>query len=127
MRWDVRKGLWVKSLIFLAFSLLIFSGCFSAEIVWNSASVSTSLSVTPIYPKYGANWNDYVVVSNSALGFTAQPDVACVGTEPSFVSCYHGGELRKATLTGVSSCTGVTAQDDLGVFNWLCQNDPSSE
>lgn len=38
------------------------------------------------------------------------------------MTCGHGGELRQAPLTGVSSCTGLTASDALGVFNWACDD-----
>jgi hypothetical protein len=110
---------------------------YSAKGVGSSSStVSLALSATgsaltstiaAVYPNNGANWNDYVKYQ-SASSIYQQTDAACAGTETALyayydgthVSCLHGGELREVPLTGTSSCTGVTASDSLGAFNWSC-------
>jgi len=61
-----------------------------------------------------ANWNDYApgsdwsTASNSTC--TAATDIACI----------HGGEHRMVLVTGKTDCTGLSASDGLGVFNWVC-------
>lgn len=76
-------------------------------------------TVTPLYVNNGANWNDYVK-NNGSNTFTAT-DTPCDGTETSgYSACLHGGEMRKVYVTGKSTCSGLTASDALGVFNWSC-------
>ena len=73
-----------------------------------------SVTVSPFFTN-APDWNDYV-----RAGATT---VSCDGTETgSYFSCLHGGERRKVVLPNVSSCTGLTAADDLGVFNWTCDD-----
>jgi len=72
------------------------------------------LSVAPLYPTNGANWNDYV----SGSDWKTAPDTACDAFNDT--ACMHGGELRVVVATGQSSCTGLTASDDLGAFKWVC-------
>jgi hypothetical protein len=86
-------------------------------------SVGT-VSVAAVYPANGANWNDYVVNASPSLAAYKQADTACVGTETAgYSGCVHGGELRKAVLTGVSSCASLTASDSLGALDWVCEAD----
>ncbi len=70
-------------------------------------------SVTAQLPINGAKWNDYV----QGIVTTAT-DTACVAA--SDTACIHGGERRVVVATGMSSCAGLTASDDLGAFNWVC-------
>ncbi|MBU0480120.1 MAG: right-handed parallel beta-helix repeat-containing protein [Proteobacteria bacterium] len=71
-------------------------------------------TVGPLYPLNGADWNDYVVGAD----ISSASDTACVaGTPP----CIHGGEVRSMEVTGRSSCSGLTASDNLEVFEWMCQ------
>lgn len=87
----------------------------------NTSTASTAVSVTilaiptvgSLYPGNGANWNDYV----QALDTVA----ACDGTETGgYLACIHGGEKRAVEVPGYSSCTGLTATDALGAFDWSC-------
>jgi parallel beta-helix repeat protein len=71
-------------------------------------------AVSPLYPNNGADWNDYVKGND----WKTAPDTAC--TAASDTACMHAGELRVVVATGQSSCTGLTASDDLGAFNWVC-------
>jgi parallel beta-helix repeat protein len=70
-------------------------------------------AVTALFPTNGANWNDYVQGTVSAA-----TDTAC--NAASDTACVHGGERRVVVATGMSSCAGLTASDDLGAFNWTC-------
>ena len=69
--------------------------------------------VAALFPNNGANWNDYVEGT-----VTASTDTACNAV--SDTACVHGGERRVVMVTGMSSCAGLSASDDLGAFNWKC-------
>jgi parallel beta-helix repeat protein len=69
--------------------------------------------VTALFPANG-NWNDYVAGND----WKTATDVACVAATDT--ACLHGGELRVVVATGQTSCSGLTAADDLGAFNWEC-------
>jgi hypothetical protein len=79
-------------------------------------------AVAPVYPLNGADWNRYVRNYGSGTGMFDRDDVACAGTETGYFECLHGGELRQFTVTGRSSCTGLTATDELGAFRWVCDS-----
>ncbi len=82
-----------------------------------------SLSVQPYFSN-APNWNDYVKNDHASNDPLLAGNVACVGTETGgyFQACVHGGEYRKTVVTGVSSCAGLTAQDQLGAFTWVCRD-----
>ncbi len=80
-----------------------------------------ALTVAKTYPINGSKWNDYIKNDNSGADVNNQADVACVGTETTGdPPCVHGGEKLKVVVTGYSSCTGLTASDQLGAFDWTC-------
>ncbi|MDJ0761789.1 MAG: right-handed parallel beta-helix repeat-containing protein [Myxococcota bacterium] len=66
----------------------------------------------PLYPTFGADWNDYV---------KSGEDAACEGTEAGIEACLHAGEQRTVPMPLVT-CDGVTAEDALGAFHWTCDN-----
>lgn len=69
--------------------------------------------VSALFPANG-NWNDYVAGND----WKTATDVACVAATDT--TCLHGGELRVVVATGQTSCSGLTASDDLGAFRWVC-------
>ncbi len=73
--------------------------------------------VVPLYPTHGSGWNDYL--ANDGTDPFSATDQPCSG--PDYRACLHGGELRRFPLPGVSSCDGLTIQDDLGAFRWSCR------
>lgn len=81
--------------------------------------------VRPMYPLNGANWNDYVANARGPAVLTAA-DEPC--TPPSSAvplvppDCGHGGELRAATVPGLTSCVGVSVSDALNAFEWRCSD-----
>jgi len=91
-----------------------------------NSALSTNLGILikllPVYPLH-ANWNDYVHFT-SGLAATPynQADSDCLGTENGYFGCVHGGEKRRFSVPGYASCAGLTAQDNLGVFNWVCNS-----
>ncbi len=86
-----------------------------------------SLTVAPVYPSNGANWNDYVAFDNTPTGTNLwdQDDSPCTGSEMSYYGesygCIHGGELRKVSIPGISNCNLLTLEDSLLSFNWKCE------
>lgn len=85
-----------------------------------------TVTVDPVYPTHGANWNSYVRRVNSGGSWTDNnqtiPETACTGAESGrYEACIHGGEKKRVTLTGYTSCSNITASDTLDVFDWECQ------
>lgn len=79
-------------------------------------------TVAALYPTNGAKWMDYVVNSGGSSIYT-RPDTACVGNEVGgYYKCLHGGEKLYVDVTGYTSCTNLTAADNLGVFDWECDS-----
>ncbi len=79
------------------------------------------LTVSPVYPTAGRNWNDYVV--NDGTDVFHASDTACAGNEAGGPPiCIHGGEKLKVPVTAAHavSCDGLTMRDQLGAFNWIC-------
>ena len=79
-----------------------------------------TLNLLPVYPLH-ANWNDYVhaVVAPTSTPYN-QADSDCLTTEATYFGCVHGGEKRKFSLPGYTSCAGLRVQDSLGAFAWSC-------
>tara|TARA_B110001454_G_scaffold28073_1_gene27433 strand:- start:22282 stop:24777 length:2496 start_codon:yes stop_codon:yes gene_type:complete len=80
-----------------------------------------SILVEKVYPTNGTNFLDYVANSDANKSRHAQNDVACVGTETGYYGCIHGGEKLKVRIPGYTSCTGLSASDLLGAFDWICE------
>ena len=74
------------------------------------------LRVIPLYSSNGINWNDYV----QGIDISNATDTACNAAVDT--ACIHAGELRLIELTGETSCTGITASDALGAFDWICDD-----
>lgn len=76
-------------------------------------------SVSPVYPGF-ANWLQYV--RNDGTSFFTATAASCslTATEGHYNSCIHSGELRRVPVTNRSDCTGLTASDTLGAFQWTC-------
>lgn len=71
------------------------------------------------FPHSGSNWNDYVqFVSGDRF---LQDDQTCSITNTAhYHQCLHGGERRYLPTTQ-ASCSGLTAEDTQGFFNWVCR------
>lgn len=127
----MRNGIW---LILCLFTL----DCKSWGKFWQVYSLSEP---EPVYAGHSL-WNDYIkndgiaqsatVVSaslNGATGRTTRLSAsgsACNATDTGgYNICLHAGMLRVATLSGKNDCSGITASDNRGVFQWLCV--PSGE
>ena len=71
------------------------------------------VKVTALFATNGAKWNDYV-----AGNVSTATDTACNAATDT--ACLHGGERRVVVVTGKNTCNGLTATDELGAFNWVC-------
>jgi hypothetical protein len=76
--------------------------------------------VTPHYVTNGPFWNDYVKADGTGR-FDASGAACDPSTDgPTYDACIHGGEVRRVELSDAASCTGLTALDALGAFDWSC-------
>ena len=116
-----RAGRLSSTLVLLALGSRVSQAGYNLGMFWRRAVVVTG-SVNPVYPTNGANWNDYVswTAKGGANTVFNQPDTACAGTESGYYGCIHGGEKKKYVATGQTSCADLTAADNLGVFDWIC-------
>jgi len=111
------KGLSV--FVFLLFIGVILAACGSSDDGGVVPSLVTLGDVSALYNTNGADWNDYVRGGN----ITNATDTACDAATDT--ACVHAGEVRVVEATGLSSCTGITASDALGAFNWTCDDSTS--
>ncbi len=77
-------------------------------------------TVTALYAN-AANWGSYVE-NDGADDFSAT-DTACITSiSPPYTAdmCFHGGEYRQVTISGVSSCDDLQIRDDLDALEWRC-------
>lgn len=94
----------------------------------NGGDVSVTVNcptVSALYPTNGADWNDYVLNNGTNIDGDTDPlqasDAACTGGSL-YNACLHGGEMRLVTLNGETDCAGFEASDNLGAFNWVCDD-----
>ncbi|MDT8447815.1 MAG: Ig-like domain-containing protein [bacterium] len=76
-----------------------------------------------------AQWMDFYKNDDTTTTPIPSPykasNTACAGTETGWQACLHGGERFVVSLpSSVASCTGVTATDALGAFDWECLSGP---
>ncbi|MCM2277942.1 MAG: hypothetical protein NDJ89_07675 [Oligoflexia bacterium] len=78
------------------------------------APLMTSVTVAPRYPS-APDWNQYV-------DRTAPETLCPADSGTSYFSCLHGGEKKRVNLSGASSCAGYAIRDELGAFDWACDD-----
>lgn len=79
-------------------------------------------AVEPMYAS-APQWTQHVRNDGSFIYDAA--GTPCDGTETGFItSCLHSGELRKVEVLTANVCTGLTATDTNGWFNWACYDPP---
>jgi hypothetical protein len=95
------------------------SNCASGNTACNPTS-----TVLPLYPNNGKRWTYYV--KNDGIDRYQATDTACVATVAGgYNACLHGGEMRKLDLSTKTSCTNLSATDNLNAFNWICRTTSS--
>jgi hypothetical protein len=97
------------------------SGCAGSVSYEYDPTAPFTVDVQPVYPSY-SNWNDYVEFDNDGGGTNRynQDQEECAGSSTLYSSCIHGGEARKVIVTGYAFCEDLSAEDQLGVFDWEC-------
>lgn len=112
----------MKSLLHTSILLLlsfVLVACFGGGGGGEGGTITYTISkVSPLYGANGFDWNDYVV--DDGATFAQATGTACYADTDT--ACLHGGEMRMVEITGLSSCTGITASDTLGAFDWICDN-----
>ncbi|MDH5444358.1 MAG: hypothetical protein OEY52_02310 [Gammaproteobacteria bacterium] len=64
-------------------------------------------------------WNYYV--ASDGASYLDHSGAACDPvTDVGYDSCTHAGELKEVFVPSKSSCTGLTASDSIGAFDWEC-------
>jgi hypothetical protein len=89
-----------------------------------TGQAATAFSVAPLYPPgpgQKARWNYWIRINDATADVYHQAGIACAGTESGF-GCTHEGDRLEVT-TPFTSCTGLTAADELDSFNWICAID----
>ena len=118
---SIRVRNYIISLFAVSALTLIFSACGGGG-GGGSPTPSGPAAGPPVGAFYsnGADWNDYIVNSGSTQ-FDATNTACNAATDgPGYSACLHGGEIRAMEITGYRSCTGLTATDALGAFDWTC-------
>ncbi|MDX1960949.1 MAG: hypothetical protein SFU98_20435 [Leptospiraceae bacterium] len=89
--------------------------------ITNANITCNLITVTALYPSNGLNWNDYINRDFSKDIFY-QPDIVCnTSNTGGYRTCVHGGEIRKFDIPTRSTCTNLTATDNLSALNWICR------
>jgi hypothetical protein len=91
-----------------------------------NANVSCKvITLSALYPTNGANWNDYINRDFSKDIFS-QTDATCnTANTGGYRTCVHAGEIRKFDIQSRSTCTNLTATDNLSAMNWVCKTNSS--
>lgn len=93
-----------------------------AETSWD---FTTALAGLPeVEPFYVGRWNDYVEDDGSDV--FAASGTPCDGSETGgYSACIHAGEMLVVD-TGDTSCGNKAATDELGAFDWVCEDGSGS-
>ncbi|MFC1611695.1 NosD domain-containing protein [Myxococcota bacterium] len=77
--------------------------------------------VEPVYSNF-VDWNKYLKRDQVTLPIYAQSGVPCNSSENGgYDACVHGAEMRMVVYDGTNSCGNLTIADELGIFEWVCE------
>ncbi|MBL0266667.1 MAG: hypothetical protein IPQ05_23140, partial [Leptospiraceae bacterium] len=101
------------------------SGTITANVT-NANITCAVMTVNPAYTTNGLKWNDYINRDFSKDIFS-QADTACnTANTGGYRTCVHAGEIRKFDIPSRSTCTGLTATDNLSALNWICKTNSAT-
>ena len=101
------------------------SGTITANVT-NANITCSVITVNPAYTTNGLKWNDYINRDFSKDIFS-QADTACnTANTGGYRTCVHAGEIRKFDIPSRSTCTGLTATDNLSALNWICKTNSAT-
>lgn len=96
------------------------TGTASANVTNANITCNPLPNISALYNMNGKSWTYYV--KNDGSDSYQATDSACVSTVAGgYNACLHGGEMRKLDLSTKTSCTNLTAADNLSAFNWICR------
>ncbi|HRG48232.1 MAG TPA: right-handed parallel beta-helix repeat-containing protein, partial [Leptospiraceae bacterium] len=96
------------------------SGTITANVT-NANITCVVMTVNPAYTTNGLKWNDYIN-RDFTKDIFSQADTACnTANTGGYRTCVHAGEIRKFDIPSRSTCTGLTATDNLSALNWICK------
>jgi hypothetical protein len=106
-------------------SIVNASGTITANVT-NANITCAVMTVNPAYTTNGLKWNDYINRDFSKDIFS-QADTACnTANTGGYRTCVHAGEIRKFDIPSRSTCTGLTATDNLSALNWICKTNSTT-
>lgn len=111
---SVTSAMAVGSYSIYAKSLDLASNGSSCSSTFINYQVLLTVTVDQVYSGFG-NWNHYV----------KSGPTACTGSETGpygnlSTGCVHAGLARKVVVTGETTCSNLSLQDDNNVFLWTC-------
>ncbi len=76
----------------------------------------------PVTPSTNPEWNYYVKANGTGAQakFNANNTACNSVTDVGAAACLHAGEIKKVTLGGIASCSGLSMVDQLAAFDWSC-------
>lgn len=104
---------------------LVFMACGSglAKLLSTNANAAAievyQLQVQPFYSGF-SKINEYIANDFGRLASTGA--VCTSGLVGDFQKCIHAGLMRFASVPGQTSCSGITGEDSLGAFEWVCDD-----
>ncbi|MBW2736524.1 MAG: right-handed parallel beta-helix repeat-containing protein [Deltaproteobacteria bacterium] len=93
----------------------------SADAGSNNDVLPVTFQVEHVFSVENSNWNSYV--DNDGATPVEASGVSCDLSANGYNQCVHGGERRKVVVPNIASCAGLSIEDALGLFDWLCCDD----
>lgn len=98
-------------------------GSWKGHVLCRMASSKLLATVQKIYPK-NSDWNSYVKNADTAKDIFSQSDNTCPVGATGWNQCIHGGD-KLVVETDLPSCAKLNIQDQLDIFNWICEERPT--
>lgn len=85
-------------------------------------TLPSSVTISDVYPTYD-DWNEWILFDEKNKAFFEQDETQCTAAAINYFSdCMHAGIVKSIPVTGVNSCDGLTIADDLGVYEFDCDD-----
>ncbi|MDX1960494.1 MAG: hypothetical protein SFU98_18130 [Leptospiraceae bacterium] len=102
------------------------TGKLSSNVTNVTIACNNFTSPTNVYPSQ-KNWNDYIKKDGTSIltatGTACDPNDTSI---PNYFGCIAAWLVLKVDISGINSCTGITASDSELALNWRCQANASS-
>lgn len=97
------------------------SKSFSTETGSVSTKTTRLVTLTTLYTE--KTWSRYIA-NNGVDIYSASPETTCTDADDGkqlYEKCIHSAEVLKAEILQAPSCSELTIEDSLNVFNWTCR------